>query len=75
MVLKYFLAFLNIVCYIFIIMLFFIFISTPLLWVVCETKYNDSQYYVFWWCKINYDWEYIPEDLYKKTFEQNLIIK
>lgn len=40
----------------------------------CENRYWDIQYNIFWWCKIMYQWKYIPENLYIKAFEQNLNI-
>ena len=53
-----------------------------LLWIInfsekisCTKKYWDVQYTFLWWCKINYKWKYIPEELFIKAFEQNLNIK
>jgi len=41
---------------------------------VCKSQYKDSKFWFFSWCMVQYKWEYIPEKLYIKAFEQNLII-
>ena len=43
-------------------------------WTSCEHKYEDVEYSIIWWCKVKYNWEYIPESLYEKAFEQNFNI-
>ena len=43
-------------------------------WSDCKQKYENVQYSIVSWCKIDYKWKYIPEELYIKLFEQNLNI-
>lgn len=42
-----------------------------LFWLSCKEQYVDSQYGIYKWCMIKYRWQYIPEELYEKAFEQN----
>ena len=53
----------------------FILTVKPLQYMKCHQMYNDSQYKIIWWCMIKYNWEYIPEHLYIKAFEQNINLK
>jgi len=41
-------------------------------WKSCLDKYENSKYDFWWWCKVEYNWKYISEDLYKNAFEKNV---
>ena len=41
-------------------------------WVSCKAKYENAEYWFFKGCMIEYNWKYIPKELYIKAFEQNL---
>ena len=47
----------------------------PLDYIRCHQIYDNTQYKILWWCMIKYNWKYIPEHLYIKTFEQNINLK
>ena len=40
--------------------------------ITCKEKYTISTYSFWGGCKVPYNGEYIPEELYKKAFETNL---
>ena len=50
-------------------------VATPIKYIECKQLYTDTQYKILWWCMIKYNWEYIPEHLYIKAFEQNVNLK
>ena len=58
----------------FICLVAFAWILDLFVWKTCKAAYNDAQYSFWWGCKIKYNWEYIPKELYIKAFEQNLNI-
>lgn len=41
----------------------------------CKNKYEDSKYNIYWGCKVMYQWEYIPELIYRKAFETNIKLR
>lgn len=43
-------------------------------WKSCYAKYENAKYDFWWWCLIEYKWEFIPDELYEKAFEENLIL-
>lgn len=59
----------------FVVIIFWIALIDGIFWISCINRYEDSNYTFKWWCKVNYNWEYITEKLYEKAFEQNLIIE
>ncbi len=40
----------------------------------CQSKYWDAYIKPLAWCMVKYKGEYITEELYKKSFEQNIIL-
>jgi len=47
-------------------------VNDSITWKSCYARYQDAQYDFWGWCKIKYNWQYIPEDIYKKSFEKNI---
>lgn len=41
-------------------------------WIGCEGKYEETQYGFFKGCMVEYNGEYIPEDLYEQAFTKNI---
>jgi hypothetical protein len=39
-----------------------------------KKKYEFSYFWFYEWCMVKYNWKYIPETLYEKSFIQNLNI-
>lgn len=50
-------------------------ITVPIDYLKCNQRYTDTDFKILWWCMIKYNWEYIPEHLYIKAFEQNVNLK
>ena len=51
---------------------FWLIIYDSIYWVSCKAKYINTEYSFFWWCKIKYNWEYIPENIYIETYQKNI---
>jgi len=53
-----------------------IFIVTIILYPVgvlkCNSKYSDAKYDFWGWCMVKYEWQFIPEKLYEKSFIKNI---
>ena len=50
-------------------------ILSPLFYYRCKITYDNTKFIFPWTCKVEYNWKYIPEELYKKAFEQNINLK
>jgi hypothetical protein len=65
---------LLILLWLMIFMTFTIIIASIFNYMICKGKYTNSDFKIFGWCLVEYNWKYIPETLYEKSFIQNLNI-
>lgn len=63
------------ILFILLLIIIMLLITTPFKYIKCNNIYTDTQYKIIWWCMVKYNWKYISEDLYIKSFDQNLFIK